>query len=149
MNHVELKAARCLLFLSQTEATRLFGVNYRTYRRWEGGRDLRVPDHVAKRIHEMLDERNQWIDVTLDSLDSGAIRVLIWYDDLDDWTSLGNDPRKFRMYQSVVAEVASETGTTIVPFYANAYRAWLRGRPDSDGLRHEWAVEFNNFRSVQ
>lgn len=61
MNNKELQSARCMFFLTVSEAAKHIGrVSPRTWQRWEKS-DSNVPEDVAEKMHQLACERNDLI----------------------------------------------------------------------------------------
>lgn len=153
MNPVTLQALRRLLFFSRQEAallvaasdTRPRGVSDRAWRQWEAG-DFAVPHDVAQQIIRMAEWRQSAIDAAVKQIASspaGSDIALVWYDTIDDWSSLtGREPVLWRPQQSVCAALLAEFPgrLRLVNFNVPAYSAWLSDRDDSETMRSCWAA---------
>lgn len=153
MNAQTLQALRRLLFFSRQEAallvaasdTRPRGVSDRAWRQWEAG-EFAVPHDVAQRITRLAEWRQSAIDAAVKQIAAapyGSNIALVWYESIDDWSSLpAREPVFWRPQQSVCAALLAEfTGRLrLVKFDAPAYSEWLAGGEDSETLRSQWAA---------
>ena len=165
---IQLKAIRQLLFFSIEEAASLVaaseekpnGVHPALWMDWEQG-SKRIPDYIEDTLVELLDFRLNAIETATEKLnqheddseddedmddfddeDDQPTLVAIWYDKLEDFTSLpGCEPILWKPQCSVVAELIATFGADAIPFDGKTYRAWLGQRKDSDKLRAQWAAE--------
>lgn len=142
----ELEAARRLLFFSPPEAAALIsGTSEQAWRRWEAGTRA-VPADVAEAMSELLAWRGAAIDASLgkiDTLPADTTLALVWYDTLDDWSTVpGREPHLWRPQQSVCAALYSmrRDRLQLVRFDAPAFAGWLAGRADSEAMRGQWAA---------
>lgn len=142
----QLEAARRLLFFSPPEAALMVSdTSEQAWRRWESGA-RKVPDDVVKRMTNLIEWRQAAIDATVKQISAApkeASIALIWYDSLDDWTTLpGREPALWRPQQSVCAAVFAEFPgrMRLVRFDPLAYSAWLDGRQDSETMRAQWSA---------
>lgn len=142
----QLEALRRLLFFSPPEAASLIGdASEQAWRRWESGA-RKVPDDVANRMSDLIAWRQAAIDATIKQISAAPIEAsvaLVWYDSLDDWSTLpGREPALWRPQQSVCAAVFAEFPgrLRLIRFDAPAYSAWLSGRCDSESMRGQWAA---------
>ena len=155
MTPTTLQALRRLLFFTLQEAASLLaasserpqGVSEPQWRQWEDGGQP-IPADLALRITELVDWRSTALAATADTIrqqikDKGVPEAvfIIWYESLDDWTSLPNrDPLMWRLQQAVCAALAAMFSTIrLVSFDAAAYAAWLEDREDSESMRAQWA----------
>lgn len=153
MNPATLQALRRLLFFSRQEAallvaasdTRPRGVSDRAWRQWEAG-EFAVPPDVAQRITRLAEWRQSAIYAAVKQIAAapyGSNIALVWYESIDDWSSLPvREPVFWRPQQSVCAALLAEFPgrLRLVSFDAPAYSAWLSGREDSETLRSQWAA---------
>ena len=155
MNPVQLSIIRQLLFFSIDEAARWLatnaqhpeGVSRASWMAWESGSDT-LPAYIEERLSELLDFRldaieaaSQPLDDTEDE-DEEAPLVALWYEHIEDFTSLpGHDALFWRPQCSVVAELVATFGADVTRFDRTAYRKWLKGKTDSQETRARWALE--------
>lgn len=157
MTPTALQALRRLLFFKSQDAARLIaataeqpqGVSEQTWQKWESG-DLPIPDYVAQKLIELNDWRSAALDATADNIrvqmkEKGGTPesiFVIWYDSLEDWTSLPNrEPVMWSLQQAVCASLMGMFSIIkLIPFNSVAYGVWLAGRDDNESLRAEWAA---------
>lgn len=157
MNATELQALRRLLFYSTIEAASMIGgVSERAWKYWEAGARA-VPPDVAGAILEILEWRENLIDLFMeriasadrewaergaheDAIDSARLGIVFYERAIDQPDS----DRLWRPYQSACAAIlAMDDRVTLVPFDGPAYAAWLGTRADSDTMRGAWAAEIS------
>ena len=156
MTPTALQAIRRLLFFKTQDAAQLIaatteqaqGVSEQTWLQWEKG-DTPIPEYIAKKMLELNEWRSLALDATADNIrvqlkEKGGTPesiFVIWYDTLEDWTSLPNrEPVMWRLQQAVCASLLGMFSIIkLVPFNSLAYNTWRADREDSEALRAEWA----------
>lgn len=150
MTPATIQALRRLLFFSVEEAATLIGgVSQRSWQFWERG-DRTIPEDVIEHIRSLCAWRAQALTTAENQIAALQARhgpaasvALIWYQSLDDWTTLpGREPALWRPQQSVCAAVLAEfpDRLRLVRFDPPAYSAWLAERQDSETMRGQWAA---------
>ena len=166
LSNIQLKAIRQLLFFTIEEAAAMVaataekpqGVHPALWMDWEQG-NKKIPDYIEDTLVDLLDFRlaaietateklqqdgdeDEYEDMDEDEDDSDEpTLVAIWYDKVEDFTSLpGCDPILWKPQCSVVAELIGTFGADAVPFNAKVYKEWLGNRKDTDSLRAQWAA---------
>jgi len=156
MTPTSLKALRNLLFFTVQDAAQFIaaspdqpqGVSDLVWQQWEDG-SAPIPESVVTRIKELNEWRSMALDATADNIrvqmrEKGGKPesiFVIWYNRLEDWTSMPNrEPVMWRLQQAVCASLLGMFSIIkLIPFDAAAYSTWLSGRDDSESLRAEWA----------
>lgn len=157
MTPTTLQALRRLLFFKIPDAARLIaatpeqpqGVPEQTWQEWECGNQP-VPEYVTQKLMELNEWRSAALDATADNIrlqmkEKGGKPdsiFVIWYDSLEDWTSLPNrEPVMWRLQQAVCAALMGMFSIIkLVPFNSLAYHTWRSEREDNESLRAEWAA---------
>lgn len=138
MKNFELKIARELLGLTQSEAAQEIGkVSVRSWNYWESG-DKNIPIDVQEKVNHLLERRKEIICFFLEK-EQAKKTVIIYYltpeycQGILDW----------RFSQSLARTLALDFGATLIEFDPTSYFAWLNEKkmPDSSQSRSEWATE--------
>lgn len=155
MSPATLQALRRLLFFSIEEAALMLaagpdhpgGVSPRSWQYWERG-ERSIPADIVETITRLCAWRATAFESS--STQIAALRnrhgapsdiVLVWYQTLDDWTSMDvREPLLWRPQCSVVAELAARLGARLVCFDAPGYARWLGQKKDSEIMRSKWAA---------
>lgn len=155
MTAAELKTLREAIGLTVPDLAALAGVQERTVRYWESGRNA-VPDDVAAQV-EAIDQR-------LTDMAAAAMRqvretaaaqgglpasvVLVRYrENADLWRCHpGFRPLPVTTHAALLARTRAALADlhvrSVIQYMEPAqYAQWLAGRPDSEAMRSAWAAE--------
>lgn len=150
MNGATLKALRCLLFYTQSEAAaHIGGVTLRSWQYWESNSSP-IPVEVIEKIYGIIQWRRQMVDEASRTLANPSIKtagtgsvgqsMVLTYGSEIDWVSLpGRLPSLWKPHCSVVAELIANYGCHTVVFDLFAYHRWRGKRLDSESMRTAWA----------
>lgn len=138
MKNFELRIARELLGLSQSEAAKEIGnVSVRSWNYWESGEN-NIPKDVQNTILRLLEKRRKVIRFVLQQGKEAKKIAVIYYNTPDYCNSI----LEWRFSQSLARTLALDLGATLVEFEPLSYFDWLDGNKmqDNQQSRSEWAA---------
>lgn len=151
MTPAELKTTREALCLTVTWLAEQAGVQERTVRHWESGRN-QVPADVAALVGRIDADINEAVRQACDivaaaDLPVSTVTLIRYKTDSDLWDhrsdmhGLPATTHGSMLYRLRRALSGIGVESRIVYMDSESYRAWLAGRPNTESMRAAWAAE--------
>lgn len=151
MNHNELKLARKLLNLSESESATYLGegMNARTWEFYERNHisNYGVKPYIAEKLRSLLRYRKAIIDNALSAMEDGEF-VIIYYNEAEHF----EDFLSYKVYSSAVTTLNVDYGFNLIVFDSDDYQDFLTENNLEDSQQHKvrWATKkYNEIQAIK